>query len=134
MVETSKSSQEETDSIFVVEKEITWFEPIVEHALWHHVCGPFGAKFIFIDDIEHEDIKKLVPKGYTTVALCETGDTLLKNFKHPKKAVYFLGRTSQGDKTLPGKIRLRIDTPNDICLFGHVAAGIVLNDRFLKKK
>jgi len=80
----------------------------------------------------------LIPRGgyferwedEEVVILDEQGVTTLEDFVHPENAVYVFGNTLQNDLIeLPHDHSVVITYPGKICLFGLMAAAIVLEDR-----
>jgi hypothetical protein len=75
-----------------------------------------------------------LPPGHEVVALDETGDVMLHEFRHPEKAVYVLGYSGLIglQKHIPADYSVRVDTPHDFSIFGISIAAIVLYDRMIK--
>ncbi len=104
------------------------FENNTDRALYEQTCSAYGANLIMLND------RDPFPNFDVPVIIFdEDGLLSLEEFEHPKDAVYVFGRSGQDLKLLfPNLTSVRIQTPNKHPLFGCVACGIVLKDRFDK--
>lgn len=118
---------------FIVFREHGWLDKNTDFRQWDHLCRAY-------DGVELQMIKKWdeaeIPEGYTVVLVDGAGDVPIMDFKHPEKAVYVFGRTlldiytEIDDKDY--EVSVNIPTTQSVPLFGVVAGGIVLQDRFTK--
>lgn len=81
----------------------------------------------------YEDFKKHIPREAELVFVEQTETSKpLKDFIHPKMAIYILGAEDHGipENLMIGSRRVQIDTP--MCLNVAVAGSIILYDRSIK--
>jgi hypothetical protein len=124
--------------------EYGWNTPIKEFDLWHYPLKDFGVDELAMTPVsgirlnnkvkEFDSVEELVKHYGLPVIICtEYGDTDLKDFEHPKDALYLFNRTSGGELPVSPDYTLRISTQlNKGLLWGHQAASIILYDRFTK--
>lgn len=126
--------------------ELGYNTPIVEADLWefpmremgveeHTMIPVSGIRNNFIQ--EEHDIDAVLAKNsdLTVVYVVENGDTPLKDFKHPERALYITGRTTLNPKgsQRPQDLSVRVETALDNgMLWAHQALLIVLYDRRMK--
>jgi tRNA (guanosine-2'-O-)-methyltransferase len=82
-----------------------------------------------------EDFKAHIPKDGELVFVEQTEDSAdLKDFVHPKQAIYILGAEDRGipEELMFGHRKVEIDTP--MCLNVAVAGSIIMYDRKTKKE
>ena len=71
--------------------------------------------------------------GLPLIVGTENGSYSLKDFQHPKSALYLFNRTSGGELSIKADYTLRVETKlNKGMLWGHQAASIILYDRLSK--
>lgn len=122
-----------------------WNTPIKEYDLWHYVLMDFGVDEYAMSPVsgikgkikEFHNVEEIIKYYNLPVILCDEsyGSIDLKDFEHPKDALYLFGRTNMG---LPVMNResytsIKFSTPKNLgTIWAHQAAGIILYDRFLK--
>jgi hypothetical protein len=81
----------------------------------------------------NEYLNKLNTDQEIIVLSGENGSVTLKDFVHPKDAIYIVGPDFQAIeiKTTPD-FKLTIQTKTSKLLYAHVALMIVINDRYIK--
>jgi len=128
--------------------DLAWNTPIKEIDLWEYPLRDFGVETHFMCPItgidhsveERQDIQTILDenKGYKVVFCDEKAETTLKDFKHPRKALYVFGRANFSPfLSLKRKndLSLKIETvrPEGGMLWGHQAISIILYDRLMKE-
>jgi hypothetical protein len=126
--------------------EYGWNTPIKEADLWEMVIRDFAVDYFYMTPVsgiqsdwvvEKPSIESILASYpyFSVVFVDERGNEKLQEFKHPDKALYIFGRTSQsaipskrdGDRTLS------IETiANNGLLWAHQACALVLYDRLVK--
>ena len=129
--------------------DLAWNTPIKEIDLWEYPLRDYGVSTHYMCPItgidhsvqERKEIKEVLDENpdYTVIFCDERADSTLKNFKHPKKALYVFGRANFSPfLSLKRKddLSLKIETtlPEGGMLWGHQAAAIILHDRLLKQR
>lgn len=123
-----------------------WNTPIKEFDLWYYPLQDFGVDEYVMTPVsgiltkkvkEFHTVEEILEKyKELPIILCDiNGEQNLEEFKHPKDALYFFGRSSRSIVSShgAGHQSLKIVTPNNKgTLWGHQAASIILYDRFLK--
>lgn len=115
-------------STVIALREATWMDRNTDRRMWTDLCRAYGLSLQLIDSFA----EAVYPPGVPIVALDETGVEKLSEFTHPKDAVYVFGRTHVNtiQDMIPATHSLRIEYPvHPPCLFGVVAAAIVLSHR-----
>lgn len=99
-----------------------WFGRIergrkTDFALYRQTAQAYGVEFYMLEELEAEKWNQPV------VLFDEEGNTSLEDFQHPETATYVFGRSGQDVKRYVDSpvACVRIDTPYDTPLFGHVA-------------
>lgn len=126
--------------------ELGWNTPIKEVDLWEYPLRDFEVEAFYMAPIsgirhamvqERNSIEEIIKEcgDYSLVFVDERGKIPLKEFEHPKKALYIFGKASES--TMPmakhGDHTLRIETRiNRGMLWPHQAAALVLYDRLMK--
>ncbi len=106
----------------VAERDKGWFGRNTDYRLYKQTTDAYGAELILVDSLARESIN-------SPIIFVEDGDHLLDDWEHPEDATYIFGRSCQNLSLLfPDAPSVRIETPSNHPLFGHVAAGIVLED------
>ena len=109
-------------------REKGWYDKRTEYRMWDHLCRAYGIPFEIVVD---KDLTKF--KEENIILFEENGNIDLKDFVHQEDKIYLFGRTGLHLQDIfPKAISVRIPTPSGIVLFGSIAAGIVLYDRWLK--
>ena len=122
--------------------ELGYNTPIMEYDLWHFPLRDFGVdEFIMtpVSGIDREVTEyKLIQDAIDAnpilipVFVDEKGSTELRDFEHPKDALYILGNAGNTQYKNTG-ISLKVKTvANDALLWPHQAICIVLYDRMQK--
>lgn len=135
--------------------ELDWNVPITESWLWTFVLREFNVNSWHMSPvtgiknneshsglslIEYDTCPQMVDSlkeddSYIRIFVDEKGDTLLPEFTHPEKAIYFFGcagRSPTPHKS-EGDIVLRIPTlMNQSVLWPHQCLLTVLYDRYIK--
>lgn len=118
--------------------------PMIEYDCWEMVLNEFGidrmnmmpiSGVIGKKLIEYKSIKAIIEDrpDLTPVFVDEHGETELTDFKHPKNALYIMGRVSYSPfKHLGEGLSVRINTPQKGMLWPHQALAITLYDRSCK--
>lgn len=121
-----------------------WNTPIKEFDLWYYACKVFGVDEFAMTPVsgirlnnkvkEFHSVDDMIQHYGLPVIVCdENGKTPLKEFEHPKDALYLFNRISGGDFTGKSDISLRIETKlKQALLWGHQAASIILYDKLMK--
>jgi len=120
-----------------------WFDFETELNLWRFPMRDLGADELAMTPIsglnsnkvrEFHSVVDLVQHYGLPLILCtEQGTESLKDFEHPKDALYLFNRTSGGNLPVIPDSSLKIDTNLDKgLLWGHQAASIILYDRLVK--
>jgi len=122
-----------------------WFEPEVEYRLWRFPLRDFEVDDWYMIPVLPgvPDRVKQVPaieyilashQDYEVVAVDEKGQEDLPEFKHPRRAIYVLGRAGRrATDVVPNVRSVRIPTPVNLALlWPHQAISVVLYDRWLK--
>jgi hypothetical protein len=120
-----------------------WFDYQTELNLWYYPLKDLGVDEFTMTPIsglnskkvqEFHSVEELIQHYGLPVIICtENGKTDLKDFKHPKDALYLFNRTSGGELPLSPDYTLKISTElNKGMLWGHQAASIILYDRLNK--
>jgi tRNA(Leu) C34 or U34 (ribose-2'-O)-methylase TrmL len=127
--------------------ELGWNTPIKEVELWEYPLRDLGVNEFYMTPItgiqassvqERNSMEEILEenKNLTIVFLDERGKTSLKDFKHPKNALYVFGKASLSAMSAYGNkesISVKIDTiENKGLLWPHQAVAITLYDRFMK--
>lgn len=124
--------------------ELGWNTPIKEWDLWYHPMRDFGVDEIAMTPIsginkkgirEFGSVEEMIQHYQLPVIMCdEKGKTTLKEFEHPKDALYLFGKASYSPiGIVPEAKSLVIPTvQNKGLLWPHQAACIILYDRLLK--
>jgi len=108
-------------------REKGWYDKKTEYRMWDHLCRAYGITFEIIED---KDLTELNEREI--ILFEENGNINLEDFVHQDK-IYLFGRTGFNLLDMfPNAISVKIQTPKNIVLFGSIAAGIVLYDRWLK--
>ncbi len=128
--------------------DLGWNTPIKEIDLWENPMRDYLVDTLYMCPISGIDNKKVEERGgiqqvldenpeLTAVFCDERADKTLKEFKHPKKALYIFGKANfspflalkrKGDKS----VKIETGRPDGGLLWGHQAAAIILYDRLLK--
>lgn len=106
-------------------RESSWMDRKADFRQWDHLARAYGSELALLEREEVPDpIRQLV-------VVDEVGAIALKDFTHPEECDYLFGYTGLNDlpSMYPDALSVRIVTPVSICLFGVVAAAIVLEDR-----
>lgn len=121
-----------------------WFDYKTELNLWHFPMKDFGVDEIAMTPIsgievnnkvkEFNNVDEIIEHYKLPVILCTVkGKSSLKDFKHPKNALYLFNRTSGGVIVENPDYSLKIETKLDKgMLWGHQAASIIMYDRLIK--
>ena len=120
-----------------------WFDNQTELNLWHFPLKDLGVDEFAMTPIsslntnkvtEFGSVEELIQHYQLPVIIgTEHGDCSLKNFNHPKDALYLFNRTSGGNLNINPDYTLKINTYlNKGLLWGHQAASIILYDRLIK--
>lgn len=124
--------------------EIGWNTPEKEYDLWKFPMREFGVdKLAFTpvsaintDIDEFTSFPAMVEHYNLPVVICsDIGGIDIRDYKHPKDALYLLQRTSGGDLRgmFPKADVITIATPLEKgMMWGHQAASIIMYDRYLK--
>lgn len=125
--------------------ELGWSSPITEIDHWGMAMRSFGVERISMTPVsgiqskfldEYPTIEELLEakQDMTFVFVDEEGETELKNFYHPKNALYIFGKANRTPFPTYGKdhLSVRIDCPLMGMLWPHQAMSIVLYDRINK--
>lgn len=122
-----------------------WFDYQTELNLWRFPLKDLGVDEFAMTPIsglesnkvrEFHSIEEMVNNYNLPIINCtEHGVSNLKDFQHPKDALYIFNKTSGGNLPIIPDHTLKIETKlNKGMLWGHQAASIILYDRFLKTK
>lgn len=120
-----------------------WFDFKTELNLWHYPLKDFAVDefaMVPVSGINNKKVKEfhsveeLVQHyGLPVIIGSEDGEISLRNFKHPKDALYLFNRTSGGNLPIQPEHTLKVETVLDKgMLWGHQAASIILYDRLIK--
>lgn len=124
--------------------ESGWNTPIKEFDLWYYPLMDFGVDEFAMTPVsgarlnnkvqEFHSVEEIIEHYKLPVILCtEYGKSTLKEFAHPKDALYLFNRTSGGNIVENPEYSLKIETKLDKgMLWGHQSASIILYDRFIK--
>ena len=99
-----------------------------DRRMWTDLCRAYGVTLQLIEHFTEAEYPPDVP----VIALDESGVGTLDAFTHPKDAVYVFGRTHINliQNLIPATHSMCIEYPvHPPCLFGVVAAAIVLESR-----
>ena len=118
--------------------EYGWLDPKVELFMFRQLCAAYGVdRLVMVPEMlaartsvdQYPTIEEALDSCEGEVVFLEpSGDVSLKDFKHPKDAVYVFGKAMISNKHREGT-KLRIETPNATDMFAINAASIVLADR-----
>ena len=129
--------------------DLAWNTPIKEIELWEYPLKDYGVETHYMVPItgiakkvkERSSLEEIIKENpdYKVIFCDERATTELKNFKHPKKALYIFGKANYSPfLSLKRKndLELRVETPHPRggLLWGHQTASIILYDRFIKTK
>ena len=149
MASTKKSKSKKASTVIVAGHwDLAWNTPIKEIDLWRYPLQDFGVDKFYMTPVTGIDNKRVEERASLEEILEENKDckvvfcderakTELKDFKHPKKALYVFGRANFSPfLSLKRKhdLELRVETPHEKggLLWGHQTAGIILYDRYIK--
>lgn len=128
--------------------DLAWNTPIKEIDLWRYPLKDFDVDVFYMAPItgisnsyvkERASLEEILEenKDHKVIFCDERAKTLLKGFKHPKRALYVFGKANFSpflSLKRRGDLELRIETPHPRggLLWGHQAASIILYDRLIK--
>jgi hypothetical protein len=130
--------------------ELGWNTPIKEVDLWEYPLREFEIDEFYMVPVsgidnryvqERKSLEDVIEENpdLKVVFVDEEGETPLQNFKHPAKALYVLGKTTQSSYRLlnnKNSLSVRVETKKNKSttglLWAHQAITIVLYDRLIK--
>lgn len=107
----------------VAHYESKWMDDRTSQRMWSNLARAYGVELKMVPFQWESDLVGDV------VVFDEEGEFELESWAHVDRAHYYFGRTGMNTLQVPHTHSVRIQTPNAVCQFGVVAAGIALEDR-----
>lgn len=115
-----------------------WLDPKIELFMFRQLCAAYDVdRLVMVPQMlsdrtsvdQYDTIEEALDTCEGTIVYLEPeGEEMLHDFKHPKDAVYILGKAMISNKHREG-VKVRIDTPNMTDMFAINAAAITLESR-----